>query len=192
MALSNKSLYFIFFYNHSITCNSETDAWKSPTDIGFADFSFWLLALFKIFLLFWYILCNFVLCVFFTYLFFVSGLHLRHMKVPRLGVESKLQLWAYVTATATSDPSPICDLHCSSKQCQILNSLSEAGNWTHILLDTSRVLNLLNHNGNAEFYVYLLKGTLLLVCLLVFIELYLTHSTLNLRWTTYWPDKFIL
>ena len=40
---------------------------------------------------------------FFLYLFFFFflGLHLQHMRVPRLGVESELQLLAYTTATAT-------------------------------------------------------------------------------------------
>ena len=32
------------------------------------------------------------------------GLHLKHMEVPRLEVESKLQLLAYTTATAMPDP----------------------------------------------------------------------------------------
>ena len=32
-------------------------------------------------------------------------------EVPRLGVESELQLWAYATAIAAWDPSRICDLH---------------------------------------------------------------------------------
>ena len=48
------------------------------------------------------------------------------MEVPRLGVESELQLPAYVTATATRDPSLICDLHHSSWHCWILNPLSKA------------------------------------------------------------------
>ena len=43
------------------------------------------------------------LCAFFFFL----GPHLRHMEVPRLGVESELQLLAYTTATATQDPSHI-------------------------------------------------------------------------------------
>ena len=34
------------------------------------------------------------------------GLHLWHMEVPRLGVESELGLPAYTTATATPDPQP--------------------------------------------------------------------------------------
>ena len=48
------------------------------------------------------------------------------MEVPRLGVESELQLLAYVTATATWDPSQVCNLHHSSQQRQILDLLSEA------------------------------------------------------------------
>ena len=39
-----------------------------------------------------------------------GGLHLRHMEVPRLGIKSELQLPAYTTATATRDPSHICNL----------------------------------------------------------------------------------
>ena len=38
-------------------------------------------------------------------------LHLRHMKVQRLGVESELRLPVYTTATATWDSSCIWDLH---------------------------------------------------------------------------------
>ena len=64
----------------------------------------------------------------FIYLFIYCflGLPQRHMEVPRLGVESELQLPAYTTATATWDPSHVCDLHHSSLQHQILNPLSEA------------------------------------------------------------------
>ena len=52
------------------------------------------------------------------------------MEVPRLGVESELQLLAYTTATATWDPSRICDPHHSSQQRWILNPLSEARDGT--------------------------------------------------------------
>ena len=38
------------------------------------------------------------------------------MEIPRLGVESELQLLAYATATAMQDPSHVCDLHHSSQQ----------------------------------------------------------------------------
>ena len=65
-----------------------------------------------------------------------------------LGVESELQLPAYTTATATWDPSCICDLGRSLWQRQILNPLSEAR--THILMDINQVLNLQSHNGNSS------------------------------------------
>ena len=48
--------------------------------------------------------------------------YLRHMEVPGLGVESELQVMAYTTATATQDPSHICDLR---------HSLCNAGSLTH-------------------------------------------------------------
>ena len=41
----------------------------------------------------------------------------------------------------------ICKRCCSLCQCQILNPLSKASDQTHVLLDTSRVLNPLSHNG---------------------------------------------
>ena len=48
------------------------------------------------------------------------------MEVPRLGVESDLQLLAYTKAIAMLDPSHICDLHCSLQQHKILNPLGKA------------------------------------------------------------------
>ena len=59
-----------------------------------------------------------IFCLFFS--FFFLWLHLRHMEVPKLGVESELQLLACTTATATRDPSLLCDLHLSSWQCRSL------------------------------------------------------------------------
>ena len=61
------------------------------------------------------------------------------MEVPRLGVESELQLPAYAMDTATQDLSRICDLHRSSRQRHILNPLSEARDLTHNLMVTSWV-----------------------------------------------------
>ena len=52
------------------------------------------------------------------------------MEIPRLGIESELQLPAYVTATAMQDLSHVCDLHHGSQQRRILNPLSEARNRT--------------------------------------------------------------
>ena len=56
------------------------------------------------------------------------------MEVPRLGVESELQLPAYITATATQDLSQVFDLYHSSWECQILDPLSEARDQTHNLM----------------------------------------------------------
>ena len=61
------------------------------------------------------------------------------MEVPRLGVKLELQLPAYATATATQDLSQVCNLHHSAWQCQILNTLIEAWDQTHILMDASWV-----------------------------------------------------
>ena len=69
----------------------------------------------------------------------VLGPHLWHMEVARLGVKSELQLPAYLTTTAMPDPSHVCDLHQSSRQCQILNPLSEARDWTHDLKVPSQI-----------------------------------------------------
>ena len=85
----------------------------------------------------------------FFFLFFFLCQHRRHIEVPRLWVKSELQPPAYITATATLDPSCICELHHSSWQCQILNPLKEARDPTRILMDTSWVLNPVGHNGNS-------------------------------------------
>ena len=89
-------------------------------------------------------------------LFFFAGPHPQHTEGPRLGVESERQLLAYTTATATPDPSRICDLYRSSQQRQILNLLSEARDRTRILMDASQALNLLSHNGNSQTYIFLM------------------------------------
>ena len=77
-----------------------------------------------------------------TLFFFFLGLHLRHMEVPRLGVQSELQLLAYITTTEMPDLSHVCDLHHSSQQHQIPNTLSKARHQTHIFMDT-RILRIL-------------------------------------------------
>ena len=79
---------------------------------------------------------NFI--IFFS-LFVFLGPHPRHMEVPRLGVKSELQQLAYTTATATRDPSHVCNLHHRSRQRQILNPLSEARDRTGFLMITSQV-----------------------------------------------------
>ena len=76
---------------------------------------------------------------FFFFFCFFLGPYPWHMEAPRLGVESDLQLPACSTATATQvlsqDPGRLCNLYCRSRQHQILYPLSEARDWTHIIMD---------------------------------------------------------
>ena len=71
-----------------------------------------------------------------TSFFCFLGLHPQHMEVPRLGVQSELQLLACITATTTRDLSHVFELHHSSGQCWIPDPLSEARDRTHVLMDT--------------------------------------------------------
>ena len=89
------------------------------------------------------------------------GPHPQQMEVPRLGVESEPQLQAYTTAISVWDPSHICDLHHTSKQCWSLNSLSEAKDGS--IMDPGPVCYPLRYNGNsgnAHFSVELFAGFL--------------------------------
>ena len=61
------------------------------------------------------------------------------MDVPRLGVESELQLPAYTRATGMWDPSDVCDLHHSSQEHRISDPLNKVRDQTHILMDTSQI-----------------------------------------------------
>ena len=76
-------------------------------------------------------------CVFFFFNFL--GPHLQLIKIPRLGVELERQLPVYTTATATQDPSHVCNLHQSSRQRWILNPRSEAGDGTRNLMVHGRI-----------------------------------------------------
>ena len=73
------------------------------------------------------------------FFFFFLEPHLWHMDIPRLGVESEIELPAYATTTAMQDPSHVCDLHHISRQCRIPDSQSQARDGTHILMDTSQI-----------------------------------------------------
>ena len=69
---------------------------------------------------------------FFPFFFFFKCLHLQ------LEVKSELQLPAYTTDTAISDPSHSFILQCSLQQHRILlNPLSKATDQTHILTGTA-------------------------------------------------------
>ena len=92
------------------------------------------------------------------FFFFFLGGHLYHVGVPRLGIESELQLPVYTTATATRDLSHVCNLHLSSWQHQIFNPLSKARGQTQILMDTSGICFLCMTTGTPEIkYLFLLE-----------------------------------
>ena len=98
---------------------------------------------------------KFYFILFFAFFNFL-GPYPWYMEVPRLGVRSEWHLPAYATDTATWDLSHVCDLHHGSWQCQILNLLSKARDWTHILMDTSRILFLCATMGiPCNFFVVL-------------------------------------
>ena len=88
--------------------------------------------LFYIIILLLLILSPFLPSFFF---FCFLGPILWHIEVPRLGVESELQLPAYTTAT--TDPNHVCNPHHSSRQHQILNPLNKARDQTRIHVDAS-------------------------------------------------------
>ena len=83
-----------------------------------------------------YVTSLFFFFFFFFFFFLVFlGPHPWHMEVPGLGVQSELQLLAYTTATATPDPSRICNLNYSSRQHRVLNPLSKTRDPTCILMN---------------------------------------------------------
>ena len=59
----------------------------------------------------WFFQHNTAFQIIFFFFFVFLGLHMCHMEVPRVGVESELQLPAYTTATATPDLNYVFDLH---------------------------------------------------------------------------------
>ena len=80
------------------------------------------------------------------------------MEVPRLRVESELQLPAYTTATAMPDVSSICNLYHSSQQRRILNSLIEARNQTSNLMVPSQIRFCCTMTGTPESEITLKRS----------------------------------
>ena len=113
--------------------------------------------------------------------------YVQQMDIPRLGVESELQLPGTATATATWDPSHICNLYHSSWQHWILNQLSRARVQTRIFMGTSWVCyhwattgtpcEFLIHSGFKLFLRYVIFSYFLWVCDLSF------HPS-NIFWRT--------
>ena len=88
------------------------------------------------------------------------------MEVPRLrlGVKSEPQLLAYATATATPDPSQICDLHHSSQQHWIRNPLSKDRDQTCNIMVPSWIHFCCATTGSPFFFVIVVG----FFCLFVF------------------------
>ena len=61
------------------------------------------------------------------------------MEVPRLGVESELQLSAYTTATAQGVQAASATYTTVHRNARSINPLSKASDQTHVLMDTIRV-----------------------------------------------------
>ena len=78
--------------------------------------------------------------------FFFFQTHSWHVEIPRLGVQSELQLLVYATTTATQDLSHVYYLHHSLQPCWILNSLSKARDRTCVLM----LVRFINHWATTE------------------------------------------
>ena len=70
----------------------------------------------------------------------------------------KLQLPAHTTATATPDPSHICNLHHSSWQRQILNPLSEAWDRTRNLVPSRICFRCATTGPSQVLFYYVFEG----------------------------------
>ena len=102
------------------------------------------------------VLLGFSVLIFFFFSFL--GLNPWHMKVPRPGIKSELQLPAYTTATAMQDLSHVCDLHHSSQQGQILNPLSKARDRTHNLMVPSQIHFHCVTMGTPLLFIFNVRG----------------------------------
>ena len=71
------------------------------------------------------------------------------MEVPRLGVEMELQLLAYTTTTTMPDLS----LHTAHGNARSLTHCMGARDQTHILMDTSEILNQLGYDINSLYFL---------------------------------------
>ena len=83
---------------------------------------------------------------------FFGGLHLQHMEVPRLRVES--------SCSCRPTPQPQ-QLRIQDMSATYTTAHGNAGSWTHwvgrdptcIRMDTCQVLSPLSHNGNSSFII---------------------------------------
>ena len=73
------------------------------------------------------------------FFFFFRAVPVAHGSSQARGWIGAVAAGLYTTATETQDPSHICNLHHSSWQRWILNSLSKARDQSHVLMGSSRV-----------------------------------------------------
>ena len=90
-----------------------------------------------------------------VFCFVFLGPHPWHMDIPRLGVESELQLLAYATARAMADLSHICNPHHCLQPCWIFLSTEQGQGLNLHPVYTGWILNPLIHNGNPRKFVTL-------------------------------------
>ena len=88
-------------------------------------------------------------------LYFTGGPQVWQMEVSKLGVNWSCSCQPAAQPQQCHIWASICNLHHSLWQRQILNPLNEARGRTH--MDTSRVSNPLNHNGNSYWCLWVAK-----------------------------------
>ena len=115
--------------------------------------------------------------IYFFLSFVFLGPHLRHMEVPRIGVESELQLLVFATVTATWYLSHVCNLHHSSWQPRILNPLSKTRDQTRVLMDPSQIPYCWATMGTPKKKIFFKSN---LICI----------EPLATRWETQCPEPF--
>ena len=115
--IHNHCFAALYSYQHLILSNFLIFSHLADVKQHFLEVLFTVLLL-KRLRIFLYIYWPFVFAFFFFFFSFYGCTWAR----GRIGAA----VGAYTTATATPDPSHICDLHCGLLQCQILNPLSEA------------------------------------------------------------------
>ena len=104
---------------------------------------FWLFRLFVFSYTFYFILLLF------------SAAPMAHGGSQAVG-QSKLQLSAYTTATAMPGPCHVCSLHHSSRQCWILNPLSETRDRTLDLMVPSQIHSHCTTMGTPCIFIHIL------------------------------------
>ena len=120
-----------------------------------------------------------IFSVFWFVCFVFWGVHPWHMEVPRLGVELELLLPACARATATQDPSCICDLYHSSWQLQIVNPLRKARDRTCNLMVSSWICLPLHHNRNSQHYGLLNLTSFIFFTYAIYVVFFLFNVVFN-------------